>query len=117
LWFCVKLPAYQPTYQAANQGREALREGIDDFRYACALERAIARAREGESAEAVRTAKDAERLLDELREDIVADLHEYKRKGLNFHTNSIWPAAAYDDWRRRIAQMIARIQPLTGTVP
>ena len=90
---------------------EALREGIDDFRYAYTLERAIGRAREGESAEAKRIAKEAEQLLSALREDIAADLHEYDRQGLNFHTDSIWPAATYDDWRRRIAQMIVRTLP------
>lgn len=96
---------------------EALREGIDDFRYVYTLERAIARAREGGSTDAVRLAKDAERLLDELREDIVADLHEYERRGVNFHTDSIWPAATYDDWRRRISQMIVRIQSRAGPFP
>jgi len=96
---------------------EALREGIDDFRYVYTLEHAIARAREGESAEAVRMAKDAERLLDELRGDIVADLHEYEQRGVNFHTDSIWPPPTYDDWRRRIAQMIVRVQSRTGPSP
>ena len=96
---------------------EALREGIDDFRYVYTLERAIARARDGGSTEAMRMAKDAERLLGELRKDIVADLHEYEQRGVNFHTDSIWPPATYDDWRRRIAQMTVRIQSRTGPSP
>jgi len=96
---------------------EALREGIDDFRYVYTLQRAIARARQSRSAEAARLANDAEQLLDELREDIVADLHEYEQQGVNFHTDSIWPAKTYDDWRRRIAEMIVRIQSRAGPFP
>jgi hypothetical protein len=74
------------------------------------LERAIARARERGAAEALRLAKEGQRLLDELRDDIVDDLRQYDRRELNFHTDSIWPAETYGDWRRRIAEMIVRIQ-------
>jgi len=93
---------------------EALREGIDDFRYVYTLERAIARARAEGSAQAASTAEEAGRLLDELRDDVVSDLEEYERRKLNFHTESIWPAEKYDDWRSRIARMIVRLQPLTS---
>ena len=89
---------------------EALREGIDDFRYVYALERAIAKARESGSAEARPIAEEASRLLNELRDDIVSDLNEYERRKLNFHTDSVWPAEKYDNWRRRIAQMVVRLQ-------
>ena len=91
---------------------EALREGIDDFRYVYSLEVAIAKARAKGSAEAAPVVEEAGRLLDELRDEIVSDLEEYERRGLNFHTDSIWPAEKYDDWRKRIAQMIVRLQPL-----
>jgi hypothetical protein len=96
---------------------EALREGIDDFRYVYTLERAIDGARRLQSAEALRAAKEAERLLNQLREDIVADLHEYDRQGVNFHTNSIWPTATYDDWRGRIAEMIVRVHSVAKPSP
>ena len=92
---------------------EALREGIDDFRYVYTLERAIAKACTSSSPEVLRLAEDAKRLLKELREDVVVDLHEYQQKGLNFHTDSIWPASRYDEWRRRLAEMILRIQSRT----
>ena len=92
---------------------EALREGIDDFRYVYSLELAIAKARAKGSAEAASVAEEAGRLLDELRDEIVSDLEEYERRGLNFHTDSIWPAEKYDDWRKRIARMIVRLQPLS----
>ena len=48
----------------------------------------------------------------ELRDDVVSDLEEYERRAVNFHTDSIWPAEKYDDWRGRIARMIVRLQPL-----
>ena len=89
---------------------EALREGIDDFRYVYSLELAIAKARADGSTEAASSADEAGRLLDELRDEIVADLEEYQRRGLNFHTDSIWPAEKYDAWRKRIAQMIVRLK-------
>ena len=56
----------------------------------------------------------AGRLLDELRDEIVSDLEEYERRGLDFHTDSIWPGEKYDDWRKRIAQMIVRLQSVTS---
>ena len=91
---------------------EALREGIDDFRYVYTLELAIAKARAKGSAEAASAVEEAGRLLDELRDDVVSDLEEYERRELNFHTDSIWPPEKYDDWRNRIARMIVRLQPL-----
>ena len=90
---------------------EALREGIDDFRYVVTLQRSIDKLRENTSPEAKRLAKEAQSLLDELRESIVADLAEYDRREINFHTDSIWPVESYDRWRRRIAEMIVRILP------
>ena len=94
---------------------EALREGIDDFRYVSSLEIAIAEARAKGSAEAAPVVEESERLLNELRDDIVSDLDEYERRGLNFHTDSLWPMGKYDDWRRRIAERIVRLQSLTST--
>lgn len=110
--WCVSYPAGDrrtPTIEW-----EALREGIDDFRYVYTLERAVAEARATRSADAASTAEEAGRLLDELRDDVVSDLKEYERRELNFHTDSIWPPERYDDWRKRIARMIVRLQSITS---
>jgi len=111
--WCVSYPAGDrrtPTIEG-----EALREGIDDFRYVCTLERAVAKARATGAADAARVAEEAGRLLDELRGDVVSDLEEYERRELNFHIDSIWPPEKYDDWRKRIARMIVRLQSVTST--
>jgi hypothetical protein len=89
---------------------EGLREGIDDFRYAYTLEQTIAKAREQGPDAARKLAAQAEEVLQTIREDAVIDLHEYDDRGLNFHTDSIWPPEKYDDYRRQIAEMIVRLQ-------
>ncbi len=89
---------------------EGLREGIDDFRYLNTLELEITEARAGDDAEARRIADEAQALLDEIRAEVVADLTVYEERGLNFHTDSIWPPERYDAYRRRVAEMIARLQ-------
>jgi len=73
---------------------------------------AVAKARAKGLAEAASVTEEAGRLLDELRDDVVSDLDEYERLGLDFHTDSIWPAEKYDDWRNRVARMLVRLQPL-----
>ena len=87
---------------------EALREGIDDYKYLYTLEQAIKKAPASKVKECVR----ARKLLEKIRKDTIIDLKEYKKlfgTDLALHIKSVWAPEKYDNYRKMIAEQIIRL--------
>jgi len=84
---------------------EAIREGLDDFKYIHTLEELIRK----NGAEKPEACAKAQRLLDEIKADTVVDLKEYKKhfgEEIAVHIKSFWPPERYDLYRQKIAERI-----------
>lgn len=84
---------------------EAMREGINDFKYIYTLEELI---RENAAKKPEECAK-ARKLLDEIKADTIIDLEEYKKKQTNLHIKSFWTPEKFDSYRKRIAEKIINL--------
>jgi hypothetical protein len=96
---------------------ETLREGVDDRRYLCLLEREIAMARDSDNSERARLAASAQRTLDAIMNE-VSDRYQ---TGLDIPEASLehFDFGLFDRWRWAVALEILRLKALCldGGIP